>query len=168
MGHYIVLFLFWSLLAFVFSLVIRAFILKFTQPALPTLETITREHEPRPVKHEHEWRNVTEFVRQCRFRECGQVELIGSPPDGMSEYVSLMTSRQARISPIGEASLYANLDSRAWGQKCMFCTRVIPDPDNLPMSPFLPVREYRCPYCNNLLNVERTEKGLTYVKPPNH
>lgn len=115
-------------LSFVVGLVIAAIVRKFGES-----ETI---EAPAPV-HVHEWRYVTEFVRQCRERSCGEVEFIDPVPDGMMEYVSLMTAPAARQHPIDQAEQCKHLDSRMWGRSCPDCKRIIPDEpkDNL------------CPYC---------------------
>lgn len=155
MGHYIVLFVFWCFIAFAVALVIRALIASFSAPAADTPKTIVVEHQP---VHEHEWREVTPFVRQCRFRECSKVEFGDSVPDGMMDYVNLMTSRQARVDPNGEASHYSELDPRAWGPKCPTCDRVIGFPWSLPASPFGIASQLNCPYCQEVLSFNDTEK----------
>lgn len=155
MGHYLVLFSFWCFVAFVAALVIRAIIANFSKPA----------DVPKPIDpHKHEWRQITPFVRQCGIRECSEVEFGDSVPDGMTEYVKLMTSRQARIDPNGEASHYHELDSRAWGPKCPACNRVIGFPWNLPSDPF-PLTVGRalaplsqCPYCQKILTFNNEGK----------
>lgn len=152
MGHYLVLFFFWCFVAFVVALVIRAIIVTLTAPA------------PKPavdqVVHEHEWRQVTAFVRQCKVMECSKVEFGDDVPDGMASYVKLMTSRQAYVDPNGEASHYPELDPRAWGPKCSVCDRIIGFPWNIPRSPWLAHNSllYDCPYCQETLIFIDAEK----------
>lgn len=137
MGHYLVLFSFWCFVAFVTALVIRAITDTLKPKAVVTDQ----------VGHEHEWRLVTPYIRQCKSMTCAKVEFGTDVPDGMTEYAKLMTSRQAYVDPNGEASHYPELDPRAWGPKCPACDRVIGFPWNIPKSPWILDPRYDCPYC---------------------
>ena len=156
-------------LVFVFVLVVRAFLIQFT--AKPKDEPPTDPGgEPSVLPlHVHEWRQVTEFVRQCRHRECAAVEITDGAPDGMPEYVHLMTSQAARVNPNAQAQLYPGLDSRNWGLKCPGCSRVIGQPEDLPQDPFWSLKgqkhkTYQCPYCQVYLVPMIGDKGIFYNK----
>lgn len=151
MSHEVVLVVFIVFLVFVFALVVRAFLLRFARPAISPPEEYSPVQSVKP--HEHRWRYITEFAKQCQERTCGKVETMGPVPDGMADYLALMTSRRARTHPVEEAIHYKELDARAWGAICPACERVIGDPEDLPQSPFSPTQKqkYRCPYCQNSL-----------------
>lgn len=153
MSHEVVLVVFIVFLVFVFALVVRAFLLKFARPAISPPEEYSHVQSVKP--HEHRWRYITEFAKQCQERTCGKVETMGPVPDGMADYLDLMTTRKARIDPKGEASHYPEMDPRAWGVKCPACERVIGDPDGLARNPFTgnPVHcaGLVCPYCQKYL-----------------
>jgi hypothetical protein len=108
------------------------------------LDRLEDDEKPqyRPAEpHKHRWRQVTPYVRQCNDRKCSIVEFSDDPPDGMREYVELMTTRQARENPKREASIYPSLDSKMIadgrdGVKCWECARIFPA-----MFPW-------CPYCD--------------------
>ena len=108
------------------------------------LDRIEEDEHPKSfpaAPHEHQWRQVTEFVRQCNDRKCSAIEYPVNPPDGMREYVGLMTTREAKKNPKLEAQIYPSLDPRmiadgSDGVKCKNCARVFPA--------FFPW----CPYCD--------------------
>lgn len=171
MGHYLILSVFWCFVAFVFALVIRAFILKYTakpddRAIFETVNTVT-VHTIKP--HDHEWRHITDYVKQCRIRECSKVEFGSDVPAGMAEYVTLMTSRQARIDPNGEASHYSELDERAWGPKCPACDRVIGFPWTIARGAFDVQYENElvgsCPYCQTRLQFLSVDKRWATIDP---
>lgn len=122
------------------------------------LDRIEEDEHPKTfpaAPHEHQWRQVTEFVRQCNDRKCSAVEYPVNPPDGMREYVGLMTTREARKNPKLEAQIYATLDTRMIadgtdGVKCEKCTRVYPV--------FFPW----CPYCDpRPIDIEIVQRYLS-------
>lgn len=124
------------------------------------LDRIEEDENPKiqsvpAAPHEHQWRQVTEFVRQCNDRKCSAVEFPVNPPDGMREYVGLMTTRQAKENPKLEASIYPSLDPRmiadgSDGVKCEKCARVYPA--------FFPW----CPYCDpRPIDIEIVQRYLS-------
>jgi hypothetical protein len=86
--------------------------------------------------HTHDWRQITTYARQCRTRTCGLVEYLNSDvPEGMSDYLRLMTTRIAAQNPLEESMLYLQTDPRMMGGKCKKCGR--PKVEGRPS----------CPYC---------------------
>lgn len=156
---------FWIFIAFVATLVISAFARKFGNVEEPAAEVpdicekVTRECRaanvpPKPIPcllSDHEWRHITEFVDRCK--KCGDVQFTGAVPEGMDEYVRLMTSRRAKEFPLEESFHYKELDPRAAGPDCPYCERIIGYPEDLPRNPYYPAKQggYRCPYCQNLV-----------------
>jgi len=161
MIHNIVLFSAACLFVFAFMLVVRAFLIRATRKQ----EAAEAQLQFGPsasnyINHAHEWRHITEFVKQCRIRTCGAVEFVGEVPDGMMDYVRLMTTRQARIDPKGEAGHYYEMEPRAWGLKCPWCDRVIGDPEGLPnVAARQNYEGLTCPFCQGALIVVSSDYG---------
>lgn len=92
--------------------------------------------------HVHRWRQITEFARQCDDRTCAEIDIADGSPDGMPDYMKLMTTKQAGKNPVQEAEIYKTLDPRMLhgegtaGKLCDECFRVYPK--------FCPW----CPYCD--------------------
>jgi hypothetical protein len=100
---------------------------------------------PAPLECPHDWRQVTEFVKQCRTCKTYSVE--SDAPDGIADYMALLTSPSGRKDPIMAAGAYHFLDPRmSQAMVCLNCYQPIPLLDELPRNPFLE-RELKCPYC---------------------
>lgn len=99
------------------------------------------EKERKEIKpHVHRWRAITEWARQCSDRKCSEIEVEDGAPDGMPEYLRLMTTRLAKEDPIREALIYRDHDPRMSlidGKTCDSCGRIYPA-----------VFAW-CPYCND-------------------
>jgi hypothetical protein len=89
--------------------------------------------EPVGHNHEHDWRQITEFLKQCRT--CKQFEISPRAPTGLHEYLS------NKPQP---SSLYVF--------SCPACKRGIPPLKDLPRRPW-PDGEQKleCPYCGTEL-----------------
>lgn len=84
---------------------------------------------PKPA-HVHDFRQVTEFIRQCRDRNCRKFQLADNAPLGLFEYLNGWDPIECRPEML----------------LCPDCKRSIPLVADLPQSPF-DRRELKCPYC---------------------
>jgi len=81
---------------------------------------------------------ITEWARRC---SCGAMEIDPNAPDGLPQYLRIMTTRQAKEDPIREGLIYQSLSNSMThgdgtpGLRCDECSRVYPR--------FYP----HCPYC---------------------
>jgi len=93
-----------------------------------------------PAPHIHDWRHISGYFRQCRDRNCGRVEQPAQEevPEGMQDYLQIMTTEAAHRDPIGEAKKYA-ADHLDYGRQCSVCGRVMVESDR--------ATSFYCPYC---------------------
>lgn len=138
--------LFAVFIAFVIGVLYEAFLLKWRRSlerklkaesdqrlaAFETAVSETRRDEMREVMKpkctHNDWRQITEFMRQCRV--CHEFDLSETLPEGLPEY------------------LYGRPDPRTGPLMCKGCSRLVPALKDLPQSPFQPVPVFVCPYCN--------------------
>lgn len=120
-------------------------------------EARTRLSQTIENKHQHDWRRVTEFAKQCREVGCKIIGIESNAPDGMPEYLQLLAKSKSREESITLSEEYKSHDPRMDGWRCPKCNRVIPSLNDLPRSPWKdrpyelnPLSaqpESKCPYC---------------------
>lgn len=105
--------------------------------------SVPEQHEP---EHEHEWRKVTIFGKQCQA--CKAVEVTITAPDGLKDYLELVASAKTPKESVLRAEEYKFYDHRNAGLACPGCQRIIPVFEQLPRSPYFNSNDPpACPYC---------------------
>ncbi len=111
------------------------------------LESRAEKKNEKP--HVHDWRYITEFAKQCRVPTCAALELRNEVPDGMGDYLALMTADHVKGHEVQQAQLYKDLDPKMHGPQCPQCRRPVPErPELCAQNPFKPGERFKeCPYC---------------------